>query len=277
MGTAKPTFSISVPTWYQSTTGNASTATKLSSTRSFALSGAITGTATSDLGSGFTISTSISNNSITLGTHTVGNYLADIAASGNGLSITGTAEEGATRTVASNATAANTPSTIMFRDSSGTYNATNGIHTGAVVAGALNGTLPDDLPIATGSVFGVIKSGISFNNNAGLININGRHYTSVSSYTDVAVREITAEISLGSGSMVNGTLDQIKLDFAPTSTTKGMTANVIATESGSGMGLKLSFRKDAGTGRWYLMIYNDSGSAVTRDGILLSIRGQQNI
>ena len=148
---------------------------------------------------------------------------------------------------------------------------------GAVVAGALNGTPPDDLPVATSSLFGVIKTGLSLKNNAGVVNLNGRHYTTVSTYTDAAVREITAELALGTGSMANGALDQIQLSFAPLTTTRGLTANVIATNTGAGMGLKLSFRKDSGTGRWYIMIYNDSGAAVTRDGILLSIRGQQTI
>lgn len=148
---------------------------------------------------------------------------------------------------------------------------------GAVVAGALNGTLPNDLPVATSAVFGVIKTGLSLHNNAGVVNINGRHYTTTSTYTDAAVREITAELALGTGSMANGTLDQIQLSFAPLTTTRGLTANVIATNTGAGMGLKLSFRKDTGTGRWYIMIYNDSGAAITRDGILLSIRGQQTI
>lgn len=69
----------------------------------------------------------------------------------------------------------------------------------------------------------------------------------------------------------------IQLSFAPLTTTRGLTANVIATNTGVGIGLKLSFRKDTGTGRWYIMIYNDSGAAVTRDGILLSIRGQQTV
>ena len=159
----------------------------------------------------------------------------------------------------------------------GGINAANVVSSGAVVAGALNGTLPDDLPVATSSLFGVVKSGASINNNAGVININGRHYTTTSTYTDAAVREITAELALGTGSMANGTLDQIQLSFAPITTTRGLTANVIATNTGEGMGLKLSFRKDTGTGRWYIMIYNDSGAAVTRDGILLSIRGQQTI
>ena len=153
----------------------------------------------------------------------------------------------------------------------------NTIADGAVVAGALNGTPPDDLPVATSSLFGVIKTGLSLRNNAGVVNLNGRHYTTTTVYTDSAVREITAEIALGTGSMANGTLDQIQLSFAPLTTTRGLTANVIATDTGAGMGLKLSFRKDAGTGRWYIMIYNDSGASVTRDGILLSIRGQQTI
>ena len=148
---------------------------------------------------------------------------------------------------------------------------------GAVVAGALNGTLPNDLPVATSDVFGVVKTGASINNNAGVVNINGRHYTTTSTYTDAAVSEITSELALGTGSMANGTLDQIQLSFAPLTTTRGLTANVIATNTGVGIGLKLSFRKDAGTGRWYIMIYNDSGAAVTRDGILLSIRGQQTV
>ena len=123
----------------------------------------------------------------------------------------------------------------------------------------------------------MIKTGTSLNNNVGVVNINGRHYTTTSMYTDAAVREITAELVLGTGSMANGTLDQIQLSFAPLTTTRGLTANVIATSTGAGMGLKLSFRKDNGSGRWYIMIYNDSGAAVTRDGILLSIRGQQII
>nr|WP_321523335.1 hypothetical protein [uncultured Macellibacteroides sp.] len=155
--------------------------------------------------------------------------------------------------------------------------AVNGYFDGACTAGAANDTPPDDLPVAAPSLYGVIRTGLSLHNNAGITNINGRHYTTTSVYTDTAVREITAEIVLGTGSMANGTLDQIQLSFAPLTTTRGLTANVIATNTGAGMSLKLSFRKDTGTGRWYIMVYNDSGAAITRDGILLSIRGQQTI
>jgi len=153
----------------------------------------------------------------------------------------------------------------------------NGLFDGAVVAGALNGTLPDDLPVATTALFGVIKTGLSLNNNVGVVNINGRHYTTTSTYTDAAVREITAELVLGTGNMTSGTLDQIQLAFAPLTTTRGLTGNIIATATGAGMSLTISFRKDTGSGRWYLMIYNGTASTVVRDGILISIRGQQTI
>ena len=153
----------------------------------------------------------------------------------------------------------------------------NGLFDGAVVAGALNGTLPDDLPVATTALFGVIKTGLSLNNNVGVVNVNGRHYTTTSTYTDAAVREITAELVLGTGNMTSGTLDQIQLAFAPLTTTRGLTGNIIATATGAGMSLTIGFRKDAGSGRWYLMIYNGTGATVVRDGILISIRGQQTI
>jgi len=159
----------------------------------------------------------------------------------------------------------------------GGVTAANVISSGAVVAGALNGTIPDDLPVATTSLFGVIKTGLSLNNNAGVVNLNGRHYTTTSTYTDAAVREITVELVLGTGNMTSGTLDQIQLAFAPLTTTRGLTGNIISTATGAGMGLTIGFRKDTGSGRWYLMIYNGTGATVVRDGILISIRGQQTI
>ena len=89
--------------------------------------------------------------------------------------------------------------------------AANVISNGAVVAGALNGTLPDDLPVATTSLFGVIKTGLSLNNNVGVVNINGRHYTTTSAYTDAACRTISAEIPIGAGTIANGETISIQL------------------------------------------------------------------
>jgi hypothetical protein len=62
-------------------------------------------------------------NSVALGTDTTGNYAADVAVSGNGLSITGSAGENVSYSIASNATTLNTGSTIVFRDSDGSFSA----------------------------------------------------------------------------------------------------------------------------------------------------------
>ena len=64
----------------------------------------------------------VADNSVALGTKTTGNYVATGAVSGNGLSGSASAE-GATFTVTSNATSANTVSTIVFRDGSGNFSA----------------------------------------------------------------------------------------------------------------------------------------------------------
>ena len=64
--------------------------------------------------------TAIAANSIALGTKTTGSYVEQGATSGNGLSGSVNAESG-TFTVTSNATDANTASTIVFRDASGNF------------------------------------------------------------------------------------------------------------------------------------------------------------
>ena len=65
----------------------------------------------------------IAANSVALGTDTTGNYALSVASSGNGISTIGTAGEGTAFTIDSNATSANTVSTIVFRDSSGNFSA----------------------------------------------------------------------------------------------------------------------------------------------------------
>jgi hypothetical protein len=135
-----------------SVTGNASTASALQTARNIALSGAVTGstsfdgsgnvtiatTATSDptitlggdlsgsatltnLGNA-TLTATINANSVALGTDTTGNYVASGATSGNGISGSASSEGGAF-TVTSNATNANTGSTLVFRDASGNFSA----------------------------------------------------------------------------------------------------------------------------------------------------------
>jgi hypothetical protein len=69
-----------------------------------------------------TTASGVTANSVALGTDTTGNYVAAGAVSGSGLSGSASSE-GATFTVTSNATNANTPSTIVFRDASGNFSA----------------------------------------------------------------------------------------------------------------------------------------------------------
>ena len=109
-----------VATLNQNTTG---TAGGLSSAVTVSLTGAVTGSATfTNAGDTATIATTIAANSVALGTDTTGGYVAAGAVSGTGLSGSASAE-GATFTVTSNATSANTASTIIARDGSGNFSA----------------------------------------------------------------------------------------------------------------------------------------------------------
>ena len=86
------------------------------------LAGDLSGSATfTNLGNA-TLTATIAANSVALGTDTTGNYVGTGATSGNGISGS-VSSEGGTFTVTSNATSANTGSTIVFRDSSGNFSA----------------------------------------------------------------------------------------------------------------------------------------------------------
>ena len=156
-------------------------------------------------------------------------------------------------------------------------NCVNGYADGTLVAKYLSSTFATDWPVMTASVQGVAKAGASLIASAGTLDQRRRHYTTVTAYTDSAARDITAKIALGTGNMTSGTLDQIKLDFAPISTTTGINGNMIITATGSGAGLIVSFREDSGTGRYYACIYNPTGATVVRDGIYISISAKQTV
>lgn len=102
---------------------NAPTATNLVTPRTISLSGDVTGSVSFDGSGNADIAATIAANSIALGTDTTGNYAASVGVSGNGLTITGAAGEGTAFTVNSNATNANTASTLVFRDASGNFSA----------------------------------------------------------------------------------------------------------------------------------------------------------
>ena len=136
-------------------TGNADTATAWATSRTLTLSGDVTGTATGIDGSGnIAVTTTIAADSVALGTDTTGNYVASGAVSGNGLSGSASAE-GATFTVTSNATNANTASTIVFRDASGNFSAgtitaaLNGNASTATTATTANGVAANSVALGT--------------------------------------------------------------------------------------------------------------------------------
>jgi hypothetical protein len=101
-------------------TGSASSWT---TARTLSLGGDLTGSVTFDGTGNTTLNATIAANSVALGSDTTGNYVGDVQASGSGISIIGTAGEGPTLTVNSNATATNAASTLVFRDSSGNFSA----------------------------------------------------------------------------------------------------------------------------------------------------------
>lgn len=103
-GTAgAPTFraivAADIPTLNQNTTGNAATATKLATARTISLSGDATGSVSFDGSANADIAVTIAANSVALGTDTTGNYVAGLTA-GTGVTISGTAGEGWSPTVA---------------------------------------------------------------------------------------------------------------------------------------------------------------------------------
>ena len=83
----------------QDTSGNAATATSLATTRSIALGGDLSGSANFNGTSDITISATIANNAVALGSDTTGDYVATISA-GSGVSVSGSGSENSTVTVA---------------------------------------------------------------------------------------------------------------------------------------------------------------------------------
>jgi hypothetical protein len=151
----------------QNTSGNAATATALATGRTISLTGDVTGTSGSFDGTGnVSIAATIAANSVALGTDTTGNYVATGATSGNGISGS-VSSEGGTFTVTSNATNANTGSTIVFRDASGNFSA-------GTITAALSGNATTSSSTtgnaATATVLQTARTinGVSFNGSANI-------------------------------------------------------------------------------------------------------------
>ena len=149
---------------YDSSTGVMSF-TKPSPVVTVTMTGDVTGSASAtltSLASGtVSIATTIAANSVALGTDTTGNYVATGATSGNGISGS-VSSEGGTFTVSSNATSANTASTIVYRDASGNFSA-------GTVTAALSGNASTASTLQTArtiSLTGDVSGSVSFNGSA---------------------------------------------------------------------------------------------------------------
>jgi hypothetical protein len=154
------------------------------------------------LAAGAVTASAIANDSIALGTKTTGNYVADGAVSGVGL--TGSASaEGATFTVTSNATDANTASTIVARDASGNFSA--GTVTADLtgnVTGNVTGNADTATALATGRTIGmtgdVVWTSASFDGSGNVTGTATIQPDSVVLGTDTTGNYV-ATISAGTG------------------------------------------------------------------------------
>jgi hypothetical protein len=236
-------------------TGNASTASALQTARDIALTGAVTGstsfdgsgnvsittTATSDptitlagdlsgsatltnLGNA-TLTATITANSVALGTDTTGNYVGSGATSGNGISGS-VSSEGGTFTVSSNATNANTGSTIVFRDASGNFSA--GTITAALSGNASTATSAAALTTARNiALSGDVTGNTNFDGSGNVSITTTIAANSVALGTDTTgnyVAGITAGTAIDvSGSGSEGASPTINVDLSElsTSTTNG--------------------------------------------------------
>ena len=125
-----------------------SSATALATGRTIGMTGDVVWTSASFDGTGNVSGTAtIQANSVALGTDTTGNYVAAGATSGTGISGS-VSSEGGTFTVTSNATNANTASTIVARDGSGNFAA-------GTVTGDLSGNASTATALATGRTIGM--------------------------------------------------------------------------------------------------------------------------
>jgi len=103
--------------------GNTTSADAWSTSRTLTLSGDLSGSVSIDGSGDVTLEATATSNSVELGADTTGNYARTLAATGNGISLTGTPGEGSDYTISSNATSDNSASTLVFRDGIGNFSA----------------------------------------------------------------------------------------------------------------------------------------------------------
>ena len=182
--------------------GNADTTTRWQTAITITLAGDLGGNVTLDGTANVTLTATIQANSVALGTDTTGNYAGSVAVSGNGLSITGSAGEGTAYTINSNATTLATGSTIVFRDSDGSFSAN-------VVSAALSGNATTATTLATArtiALSGDVVGSVSFNGSQNVTISTEIQPNSVALGTDTTGNYVTSvDVTSGTGLSVTGT------------------------------------------------------------------------
>ena len=247
-------------------TGNADTATAWATGRSLTLSGDVTGTATGIDGSGnIAVTTTIAADSVALGTDTTGNYVSTGAVSGNGLSGSASAE-GATFTVTSNATNANTASTIVFRDASGNFSAgtitaaLNGNATTATTATTANSVAANSVALGTDTTGNYVGAGATSGNGiSGSVSSEGGTFTVTSNATNANTGS-TIVFRDASGNFSAGTITASLSGNATTATNISGYSGTYWTSNndGSGSGLDADLL-DGQHGSYYYPASNPNG------------------
>ena len=152
----------------------------------------------------------------------------------------------------------------------------NAVASGSVVAKYQSSSYTTDWPLMSNSLAGIAIAGQSLILTDNKIDVGNRHYTNTSTYTDGKARSITAEISIGTGTMVNTESISITLSFLPVTISYGVVATLIANASNwTGVGMKVSLVK--GATYWIAFVTNDLGVTVSKDGIYLSISAKQTV
>ncbi len=160
----------------------------------------------------------IAANSVALSTDTTGNYVAAGAVSGNGLSGSASAE-GATFTVTSNATNANTASTIVYRDGSGDFSA-------GTITASLTGNVTGNASGSSGSCTGNSATATTATNVTASAN-NSTDETVYPTFVDGATGTQGIETDTGL------TYNPSSGNLTATTFTGALTGNVTGNTSGS--------------------------------------------
>ena len=213
--------------------GNVDTTTAMSSAVTVALTGPITGSATfTNAGDTASIATTITNDSVTLGTHTAGSYVEQAATSGNGISGSVNTEAG-TFTVTSNATDANTPSTTVFRDASGDFSA--GMITADVTGDIYNSGSNKVLETGISSVDAIFTGNVNI--TAGTSNFNNVTANDIAVSTKFTA-DITNGVSITDGAITGTTIgsavggDQATIYGTTITASSGFIGNITGNVTG---------------------------------------------